>query len=509
MVFRFSPFPDSTIEADALAVSLLGSHFFPNQAVNIPETPPSITSTSFTRECAKALVSSVRLRSSGYDAVAYQLTRTNLTLRHAHIPHPTPYAHLVDCIERNWSSISHVVDNRRSVLRPMVHPDGRIFVFDGYGSTQEVKITQALEERFARRYVLKTDVKNLFPSIYSHSIPWALVGRSVAKANRNVKTAYYNELDLNIRMCKRQETNGVLIGPGTSNLAAEIVLGAVDRELEQGPHKQFHRFVDDYTYFASTLPDVDDFVRQLSSKLALYELNLNEAKTQVTELPTPLKPDWMTTLTLLQPSEGENTNRVLAFLDQAVSLSSKRRDSSILVHAMRVLIHTLSDQQALEVLPRPLLNLCFHRPRLIPLLDQLFKLDRDLITHHQSDLTTLAMEASISGRSDMASWCLHFLSMAAFDVADELIEQVVKSGDCIPLLIAYSSGQVSYETLVEFFAPLHEENDDYVLDQYWPLLYEMYLREPSSTTISDEAFKVLESHDVKFIDLDASEANYS
>jgi hypothetical protein len=218
----------------------------------------------------------------------------------------------------------------------MVHKDGRLFVFDGYESSQEVIITQTLEERFARKFLVKTDVKNLFPSIYSHSIGWALAGKSVAKAARDSKILYFNQLDAAFRNCRRNETNGVLIGPGTSNVAAEIVLGAVDRSLE-GKYQHFLRFVDDYSFFAKDRNEADAFLRDLSHELAVYELILNEAKTEIVELPVPLQPDWKTSLTLLQPVNGDSDGKVLSFIDLAVSLSSNRIDSSVLVHAF---LHT-------------------------------------------------------------------------------------------------------------------------------------------------------------------------
>lgn len=502
MRFRAKSTPESTIDAEDLSNSMLQKHFFPNQAANIPETPPSIDTSTFTRKCAVDIVQHLSARKVGYDAVSYKLTRTNLTLRHAHIPHPVPYANLVMCIERNWSSIDHIVDNERSMLRPMVHPDGRMFVFDGYGESEQVRVTQALEERFARRYVVKTDVKNLYPSIYSHSIAWALVGRSVAKTRKNYRTDYFNELDSAFRGCRRNETNGVLIGPGTSNLAAEIVLGAVDQSLSNGGHSQFHRFVDDYTYFALTLPEAEDFIQALSKELSQFELHLNEAKTEVIELPAPLKPGWMTALSLFEPRQGDGANRVRAFLDQAISLSSEKRDSSILVYAVTVLLNSLDDERLLEMIPRPLLNLCFHRPRLIPLLDKLFRLDGDMVRKYEKDLNVLARESLKGGRSDMASWCFHYPSFYQATIESTSVQEAIIAGDCIPLLVGYAFDQISSTELGDLLDTVAKEDDDYAWDRYWPLTYELYRRESKQFGQDAPAFDILAAHDVSFVHAD-------
>ena len=32
-----------------------------------------------------------------------------------------------------------------------------------------------------KKYIVKTDIENCFPSMYTHSLPWALVGKGIAK----------------------------------------------------------------------------------------------------------------------------------------------------------------------------------------------------------------------------------------------------------------------------------------------------------------------------------------
>lgn len=38
-----------------------------------------------------------------------------------------------------------------------------------------------------KRYVVKADISTCFPSIYTHSIPWALAGKATAKKNSRKK----------------------------------------------------------------------------------------------------------------------------------------------------------------------------------------------------------------------------------------------------------------------------------------------------------------------------------
>lgn len=78
------------------------------------------------------------------------------------------------------------------------------------------------------RYLVHADVSNCFPSIYTHALSWALVGKEVAKQNQKDSSQWYNELDFRTRNVKHGETHGLLIGPHVSNLLSEIILVKID-----------------------------------------------------------------------------------------------------------------------------------------------------------------------------------------------------------------------------------------------------------------------------------------
>jgi predicted MPP superfamily phosphohydrolase len=72
--------------------------------------------------------------------------------------------------------------------------------------------------------------------------------------------------------------NSVLIGPHTSNIISEIVLIAIDYELDNKDYK-YTRHVDDYSCFVETHEKTEQFLLDLSSELKKYELTLNHKKT--------------------------------------------------------------------------------------------------------------------------------------------------------------------------------------------------------------------------------------
>ena len=67
-----------------------------------------------------------------------------------------------------------------------------------------------------KRYMIHTDISKCYPSIYTHAIPWALVGKDIAKNNIGKYKEWYNQIDHFAQISKNGETHGLLIGPHTS-----------------------------------------------------------------------------------------------------------------------------------------------------------------------------------------------------------------------------------------------------------------------------------------------------
>jgi glycosyltransferase A (GT-A) superfamily protein (DUF2064 family) len=77
--------------------------------------------------------------------------------------------------------------------------------------------------RSTSRYILQADINRFYPSVYTHSIPWAIHTKAVAKSNRG--DGYIgNRIDRLVRNGQDGQTMGIPIGPDTSLLIAEILL---------------------------------------------------------------------------------------------------------------------------------------------------------------------------------------------------------------------------------------------------------------------------------------------
>lgn len=479
--------------------ALLRHNYLPAQKKDKEELPPILSSLRFSPNAARELAkASKRKGSDGWDSVEYRATRFNGVPRPLAIPHPLAYALLCLCIYENWSKLEYIANNKTSLVRPRRYPDGRIIIMD-YEKSRE-KSRRAAELAFGKRFLVHTDIANCFPSIYSHAVPWAAVGFQYAKKNKKNIGEWFNQLDEKLRWTKRNETQGVAIGPATSNVVTEAILAKIDETLDSEGFA-FLRYIDDYKAYCETEEKAQDFIRRLAEELSRYKLLLNIKKTEVCALPEASSPDWVSRLALSAPKSKVNVYDALNYLDFAVSLAEEEPDGSVLKYALKALLSRGVDPiTASDLLPHAL-ALSFHQPALIPLLNSLIRktLSRGPIACG-SELHELAMENAKLHRSDGLCWSLYYLNKFRVAISGSLADEVINCKDCLGLLLLYLSGEPCHQSLVVQFAQQLDGTDTYELDQYWLLLYQLFLDSRINNPYTGEdAFPVLKAEGVTFV----------
>ncbi len=147
------------------------------------------------------------------------------------------------------------------------------------------------------KYLLLTDVKNFYPSIYTHSIPWALSSKPKAREDIGIFNLLGSKIDKLLQSSNDRCTNGIPIGSAVSDIISEILLAKVDRELSKtlNKHKINYigvRFKDDYRFLCNSRKDADFIIKNLQNILRFYNLSLSEDKTEIKELPEGLFRPW-------------------------------------------------------------------------------------------------------------------------------------------------------------------------------------------------------------------------
>lgn len=149
-------------------------------------------------------------------------------------------------------------------------------------------------DSFTYQYIVRTDIKNFYNSVYTHIIPWVLTSRSSALSSRNTfdDTIVWigNKIDRLLQYSNDQRTIWLPIGSAVDDLIAEIILSKIDleasEELEgEGIDFVATRFKDDYRFLCNSEEDAKRIMKVLWERLNFYNLTLNEKKTDVLSLP--------------------------------------------------------------------------------------------------------------------------------------------------------------------------------------------------------------------------------
>lgn len=134
------------------------------------------------------------------------------------------------------------------------------------------------------KFILKTDIKNFYPSIYTHSIAWVIETKEKCREKIWDMSLLWNRIDQLLQKAHDNCTNGIAIWPILSDFIWEILLNNVDIELSKNNKKKkflWIRFKDDYKILTDSEQDAKDILKDLGSILKKYNLHLHEDKTEI------------------------------------------------------------------------------------------------------------------------------------------------------------------------------------------------------------------------------------
>ncbi|KQP14516.1 antiviral reverse transcriptase Drt3b [Pseudorhodoferax sp. Leaf265] len=174
--------------------------------------------------------------------------------------------------------------------------------------------------------MVQIDVSKCFDSIYTHSLPWAILGKDQTKFGlEESKKTFGGRFDALMQNLNHKETNGIVIGPEFSRIFAEIILQSIDfklverlRAAENLRHKvdyEIFRYVDDFFVFyndESTRTKIFDALQDL---LKSKKLSINTAKIKHYQKPI------ITEITIAK-------ERVSALLNEQISPKCEEEDSA-------------------------------------------------------------------------------------------------------------------------------------------------------------------------------------
>lgn len=474
------------ISRDELYEGLLAYGFFAEKL------PPIFTAVPFFNYC-RSLTGS--FESGWNDFVTFRVMRNISIPRRMGVPNPFKYQRLCAELRDDWDKISAHFHNQTDAQNYRV---SRIHVRKEYGEKRIFEMNYKnwrvdgnpesdllMHDKGSSRFLVQADVSTCFPSIYTHSIPWALVGKEEAKKTVHDDT-WYNRIDQTCSDMRNGETHGLLIGPHASNLISEIILTVVDKNLYDKGYR-YARNIDDYDCYVASYDEAQLFLRDLEEALREFDLPLNHKKTKVIELPVGIEKNWKHQLSDL-PRIGESGlveyPHVNTFIDMALKLATETGDFAIINYSIKKLKGSRISANGKKLAAKRFMHMAVLYPYLLHLMEEYVFTPYEVASSDIQKLSNTIYRDAVKV-NDYESLCYSIYFAIRYDFTLEVFESdyieaqnyIIKSRDCFLLMMTwlYFMKQNKWKRDASQVKPLNRlamelKNSD--MDRYWLFCYE-------------------------------------
>jgi hypothetical protein len=442
----------------------------------------------------------------------YSLARGGNTRfrRRLSIVNPVNFFAIADLIYVNWNFLDQfLATSQLSRSRP-THDAGTKRGLSTITYDRGDLVPVQAKSRASSRVLLSADISEFYHSIYTHSIPWALHTKAVAKANRG-PGLLGNELDTLVRNAQHGQTVGIPIGPDTSLVIAECILAAIESIIRPKlPQLVGFRFVDDFELCFKDHTTAEQALAMLQEQLLEFELRLNPRKTALHTLPISFESEWIAELRRfkIRDKSGQMgdlvayfdliTKHVLAHPNEHVSKYGIRRFTRFVPHAINtnllqsLLCHIgVAEQGCIKEVVESLLYL---RDARLPL-------DLVLIQDTLNAVTTTCVPLGQHYEASWALWGLISLNLALDQNSVRALQSTENSIIAILALDASQRGLAPNLNVARWEARMTLQD---LREEEWLLAYEANVRNwlPSvgggDHVAADANFAFLKQQNVRF-----------
>ncbi len=447
--------------------------------------PPCFTSIDLKRALS-GLIRTLQSRSfhskRHSEYVRYSGTKHDGSRRYYGTPNPISYFYVAEFVAKHWSDFARRFEaSPFSVSHPRVGTDNddRPIIMQ---SLSELTTVASKKLRYAG-HILKTDVSQFYPSIYTHTISWSAHTIDQAKQDTTDRSSvnYFNGLDLFVRNCQANESRGLLVGPDAFRLIAEFLMSGLDVDLQAAFRTNVigaARHVDDYYIGVRGEAEALAALSVLRDTLQRYSLHVNDSKTSVMRGVEPLNDLWAQELRQIGRSMNDwlgasEIDDVVLFVNKALSIGKEIRSDSPVKIALRTLdqlkIYSGSKWETLEPY---LQRIIFHHPHAIDYASLLVAkrvaegqpVDREGWKQAAYDL--IRRHLALNHHHEIV-WLLWLLLTVDLGVSEQLATECCRNQNAhirAMLAAAYQKGMLERRPDIRFKNKLASTDDEWLLN---------------------------------------------
>ncbi len=494
---------------------LLEKGYFPSQL------PPSFTSRQLASNLA-ALQLAWKVGDKGVKAPSckpelFSVARVGHQRRVTSITNPVAQTFLSACVAKYWDELLvHYQKSNLSVSRPSFDSESsRAASIPSMQTLHEQKILESAGYKF----MLRTDISRFFPTIYTHSVPWALHTKPLAKKYRQKLTDKYfgNLLDQALRQGQDEQTMGLPIGPDTSHVIAEAIATSVDQILRSSLKSwpAGFRYVDDYFLFFPTVAEAEGALAALSKALKDFELQINFEKTFIRPVSEIVDDYWTHQLHsfAIEKKARKQKTDLHHFFELAKNLAAKNKDENVMTYALKRAASVLIKPENWEIFEAHICHVAMSHPNTLQTVAQIlwtykfysYELNQPRI---QRTLNALIAEHCALGHHSEVAWSLWMCKELEISLDQENIDLVasIPSSVCALLLMDLAtSGKLLSNPKETFWKTVN--GPDSMQEELWLMCYEAGLRGwagfDDAYISADSHFKDLKALNISFYDQNA------
>lgn len=414
------------------------------------------------------------------------------------IVNPINQLSVASLLSDNWFAVM------KSLKRPTVSEFKPKMVLKGPGRA----ITGVDFDAVARRRVeilstygryVKTDVARFYPSIYTHSIAWAVTGKAFAKSNHKTsafKKSFANRLDAAVRAGQEGQTVGIPIGPDTSRVISELVAVEIEAELQNSLPDwvtRSVRYVDDMLIGIDEAESEADVLSKLAASLYEYELELNAGKTKLHGLGAPHAPEWIHYIRnfALSTRTSKQRDDLDSYFEHAIYLSDENPQENVLLFACKRACSLAIDPSNKGHLVRWLLYCCRRAPSCLRFVAEFLSAsppsDPSIVSEIESFILQQIPRKAEAAHTEELAWLLFWAREIDLTIPDAIANTCAKIRSSVVALIVLDirdSGRIA-GVLDEFFWRSFC-NDDGLKSEMWLVSYEATKRQWWDTPQNDD-----------------------
>jgi hypothetical protein len=464
----------------------------------------------------------------------YSLAKGIYSRRKLGIPNPKQYSDLSSAIIENWSLIRKTYKLSSFSESTPIEARAKRAVRTKSISWNNFKF-QLIVKSFDKKVELTLDISQFYPTIYTHSIPWAIVGKDKAKkfykiaisdqtkwqglVNSNNDAKAYRSadfIDTLVRNCNDKQSVGLCIGPDTSLILAEVIANRIDNEISKRLSSISHtgtRYYDDYYFYFNNRNEAENALKIIQQVLYEFQLETNENKVNITKLPFKYIEDWteqFDRFIFIEVDKYELRN-FFSILNNSILLN-KKNSSWIIHYALKQFQsgETVIQKENWDIFLSFLLQTLIIDSSTIDLIFEIvfiYKIYLDNLSKKKikNVLISIIEEHLTLNHSFEVSWSLWTFITFRINCPKQLVESILNCKDSFSKLICL---HLIEESLYEGKKPNVNKLKTYIensssFGENWLLIYETIVKEwlvfdDPVKILDNEYFEILKDYDVSF-----------